>query len=48
MEKPTLYRKKSIKEIQERQTQSLTTEEQAMVNETISKFFELFTQKHLS
>ena len=48
MENPTLYRKKSIKEIEERQTQSLTVEEQEMVSETINKFFQLFTQKHLS
>ena len=48
MEKPTLYRKKSITEIENRQTFPLTEQESVLVSETINKFFELFVHKHLS
>lgn len=47
MENPTLYRKQSIKDIEQRQTQPLTSDESLQVNNTISKFFELFKLKHL-
>ena len=48
MEKPTLYRKKSISEIENRQTYELTDSEKTQVTQTINKFFDLFKSKHLS
>lgn len=47
MEKPTLHKKLPLIDVKKRKTQSLTEEETSMVNETINKFFELFTDKHL-
>lgn len=48
MEKPEVYKKKTIAEIHTRPTQALTIEEKTKVNQTISKFFELFIKKHVS
>jgi hypothetical protein len=48
MEKPAVYKKKAIAEIQSRQTQALSTEEKNKVTQTINKFFELFIKKHVS
>ena len=48
MEKPTVYKKKAIAEIQSRQTQALSAEEKNKVTQTINKFFELFIKKHVS
>lgn len=47
MEKPTVYKKKAITEIQSRQTQTLSVEEKAKVTQTINKFFELFIKRHV-
>lgn len=47
MENPPLYRKKSISEIENRQTYELTDLERTQVTQTINKFFELFKVKHL-
>jgi hypothetical protein len=48
MEKPSLYKKESISNIKVRPTQPLSVDEQTKVSETISKFFELFINKHLT
>lgn len=47
MANPTLYKKKPIVDIRNRDTTQLTDTEKAEVNTTISKFFELFKSKHL-
>ena len=47
MEKPTLYKKIPLSSVKSRETFSLSTEEETSVNNTISKFFELFKQKHM-
>jgi hypothetical protein len=48
MEKPAVYKKKAITEVQSRQTQTLSVEEKTKVTQTINKFFELFIKKHVS
>lgn len=47
MNEPTLYRKTSIASINNKATFELTTDEQTRVNTVITKFFELFTTKHM-
>lgn len=44
---PTLYKKKSTTEVENRNTVSLTEMEKTQVNQVVSKFFELFKNKHL-
>jgi hypothetical protein len=48
MEKPTLYKKIPLKDVETRNSVSLSADEQQRVNDTINKFFELFKDKHLS
>lgn len=48
MEKPTLYRKKSISDVHNRNLSNLTQAESTEVSNSINKFFELFVLKHLS
>ena len=47
MENPTLYKKISTTAIRNRPTRQLSESEKNQVNQTISKFFELFMNKHL-
>ncbi len=47
MEQPTLYKKVSLKDINSKPTTTLTADEQSRVNTILSKFFELFTTKHM-
>ena len=47
MVKPTLYKKVSTIDVQTRNTQQLTSDENIQVNNTIGVFFELFKLKHL-
>jgi hypothetical protein len=44
---PTLYKKISTAEVENRNTVSLTQAEKTQVNQVVSKFFELFKNKHL-
>jgi hypothetical protein len=44
---PTLYKKISTTEVENRNTVPLTQTEKTQVNQTVSKFFELFKNKHL-
>jgi hypothetical protein len=46
MTNPTLYKKISTTLVGERTTSPLTSVEKTKVNQTVSKFFELFIQKH--
>jgi hypothetical protein len=46
MTNPSLYKKISTTEVGARTTTPLTATEKTQVNQTISKFFELFIQKH--
>jgi hypothetical protein len=48
MKNPTLYKKISTVDVQNRTTQQLSAGEVTQVNETVNKFFELFKIKHLS
>lgn len=47
MAKPTLYKKKPIQDIKGRNTSPLSSQESLEINNTITKFFELFKDKHL-
>lgn len=47
MENPTLYKKISTVDVQTRNTQQLSANEIGEVNNTVSKFFELFKLNHL-
>ena len=47
MNTPTLYKKKDINTVRDRETSSLTSNEKTQVTNTLSKFFELFKLKHL-
>ena len=47
MEKPTVYKKIPLSSVKTRDTFTLSPEEETYVNNTISKFFELFKLKHL-
>lgn len=47
MQKPTLYKKIPIAEVENRKTSQLSQSEKTQVNQTITKFFELFMNKHL-
>lgn len=47
MEKPTLYKKISITNVQNRPVQVLTDTEKSQIRRTVTKFFELFSAKHL-
>tara|TARA_A100001201_G_scaffold142037_2_gene139088 strand:- start:355 stop:498 length:144 start_codon:yes stop_codon:yes gene_type:complete len=47
MNTPTLYKKKDIKTVRERETSSLSASESTSVNATITEFFRLFKLKHL-
>ena len=47
MNTPTLYKKKDINTVRDRETSSLTSNEKTQVSNTLSKFFELFKLKHL-
>lgn len=44
---PSLYKKIPTVSVETRKTSSLTQNEKNQVNQTISKFFELFMNKHL-
>lgn len=44
---PTLYKKISTTAVENRNTVSLTETEKTQVNQVVSKFFELFKNKHL-
>lgn len=44
---PTLYKKISTTEVENRNTTPLTQIEKNQVNQVVSKFFELFKNKHL-
>lgn len=48
MEKPILYKKIPLVDVETRNSVSLSSSEQQRVTETIDKFFELFKAKHLS
>jgi hypothetical protein len=47
MTKPTLYKKIAISLVGDRPTNPLNSVEKTQVNQTVSKFFELFIQKHI-
>lgn len=47
MEKPTLYRKVPLSDVRTRSTYELSSEESTSITTTVSKFFELFKEKHL-
>lgn len=47
MSKPTLYKKKPIVDVRNRETVALTAEEKTKVTATINKFFTLFKAEHL-
>lgn len=47
MEKPQLYKKAPLSDVRNRNTFVPSTDELTSVNNTISKFFELFKLKHL-
>lgn len=47
MNTPTLYKKKNINDVRNRETTPLSASESTSVNNTITKFFELFKLKHL-
>ena len=47
MNTPTLYKKKDIKTVREREASSLSASETTSVNATITEFFKLFKLKHL-
>ena len=47
MAKPTLYKKRPVQDVRNRTTSLLSSSELNTVNNTISKFFELFKDKHL-
>ena len=44
---PSLYKKIPTASVETRKTSSLSQNEKNQVNQTISKFFELFMNKHL-
>jgi hypothetical protein len=44
---PPLYKKKSIQDIKNKNTSPLTNDEKERVHTVISKFFDLFKNKHL-
>lgn len=44
---PPLYKKKSLKDVNNRTTSQLTIEEKERVQLVVNKFFELFIAKHL-
>jgi len=44
---PPLYKKKSLQEVRNRNTSPLTNDEKQRAQAVISKFFELFINKHL-
>lgn len=44
---PLLYKKKSLEDIRNRNSNQITDEEKQRVNVVISKFFELFKTKHM-
>lgn len=44
---PPLYKKKSLQDVKNRNTSSLTNDEKQRVHTVIGKFFELFVNKHL-
>jgi len=44
---PSLYKKKSLQDVKNRNTSSLTNVEKQRVHNVIGKFFELFVNKHL-
>lgn len=47
MANPTLYKKKPIVDVRNRQTEALTSAEKLKVTETVNKFFTLFKAEHL-
>lgn len=47
MEKPILYKKIPLTDVKTRDTFELLETEKINVSNTLSKFFELFKQKHL-
>lgn len=44
---PPLYKKKSLEDVKNRNTSSLSNDEKQRVQTVIGKFFELFKNKHL-
>jgi len=47
MANPSLYKKKPVVDIRNRNTVNLTNEENSEITNTVSKFFQLFKAKHL-
>lgn len=47
MQKPTLYRKEPLTSVKNRITRTISTEQRSQVEQTVSKFFELFIIKHM-
>ena len=47
MAKPTLYKKTSIRDAQNRTRTALTTSDKTRTDAVVAKFFELFKIKHL-
>lgn len=47
MAAPTLYKKKSVAEVNSRSTYELSADEKTRVNTVVNKFFDLFKAKHL-
>jgi hypothetical protein len=47
MTNPSLYKKATTTEVENRNTTMLTTPEKTQVNQIVAKFFELFIAKHL-
>lgn len=47
MAAPILYKKKSVEEVRNRVTYSLTDNEKTRINTVVNKFFDLFKTEHL-
>lgn len=47
MEKPALYKKVPLKEVNNRGSINLTVEEDTQIRATLARFFELFIAKHM-
>jgi hypothetical protein len=48
MANPTLYKKKSINDVRNRNTFALTSDETTRVNSVVSTFFDLLKAEHMS
>lgn len=47
MTNPSLYKKATMSQVETRKTSPLTQSEKTQVNQTVTKFFELFIAKHM-